>query len=55
MSEERERSIAEYEHARNAAADEYFNARPQIERTIERERIFEAGYRMAWQFLKGGI
>ena len=53
MSEERERDIAEYEHARNVSVDEYFDARPQIERTIERERLVEAGFRMAWHFLKG--
>jgi hypothetical protein len=55
MSDERELAIAEYEHARNVSVDEYFEARPQIERTIERERLVEAGYRMAWRFLKGDV
>jgi len=53
MSDEREMAIAEYEYARNVALDEYFEARPEIERTKERERLVEAGYRMAWRFLKG--
>jgi hypothetical protein len=55
MSYERDLAIAEYEYARNVAVDEYFEARPQIERTIERERLVEAGYRMAWRFLKGDV
>ena len=55
MSDERELRIAEYEHARNNSIDEYFEARPQVERTIERERFIEAGFRMAWHFLSGDI
>ena len=55
MSDETELAIAEYECARNDAVDAYFEARPEIERTKERERLVEAGYRMAWRFLKGNI
>ena len=48
---EHERRVSEFEYARNVAMDEYFAARPQIERTRDRECAFEAGYRMAWEFL----
>lgn len=44
-----EERVIEFESARNEAADSYFAARPHINRTIERERIFEAGFRMAWE------
>jgi hypothetical protein len=53
MYTEHEQRIAEFEHARNDALDKYFEARPEVDRTIERERFFEAGYRMAWEFIKG--
>lgn len=39
---------AEFEHQRNEAIDSYFDARPQIMRTIEKESLVEAGFRMAW-------
>ena len=55
MSDEREIAIAEYEYARNVSVDEYFEAGPHIERTIERERLVEAGFRMAWHYLKSGL
>lgn len=42
-------SIIEFESARNAAMDRYFNARPAIIRDKEGERLFEAGFRMAWE------
>ena len=42
----------EFEIARNEAVDIYFGVRPQLARTIERERIFEAGFRLAWEFLE---
>ena len=51
MHREHEIRISEFEHARNDAMDKYFEARPQMERTRDRERVFEAGYRMAWEFL----
>ncbi|WP_085214119.1 hypothetical protein [Methylomagnum ishizawai] len=41
---------AEYESARNAAMDEYFDARPQIMKTRTMELIFEGGFRMAWEY-----
>ena len=47
-----EEKIAEFEHARNTAMDKYFSARPQLLRTIKEEKLFEAGFRMAWNFLK---
>lgn len=43
---------AEFETARNEAVDAYFAARPQIFRTREKECYVEAGFRMAWDFLK---
>lgn len=43
---------AEFETARNQAVDSYFTARPQIFRTREKECYVEAGFRMAWDYLK---
>jgi len=43
--------VSEFEHARNDAMDKFFEARPHLDRTREEERLFEAGYRMAWEFL----
>lgn len=36
--------LAIMEGERNAATDAYFNARPQLRRSIEQERLFEAGF-----------
>ena len=44
-----EEQVIEFETARNEAMEEYFTARPQLFRTIEKERLFEAGFRMAWE------
>lgn len=44
----REHDIAVYEAKRNAACDEFFKARPQMERTLTEERLFEAGFRSGW-------
>lgn len=44
MEKMRDTLHAIMEGERNAAADGYFNARPQVDRTIERERLFEAGF-----------
>ncbi len=55
MDSEYERRVIAYEMARNLAADAWFAARPAIERTRESERIFEGGFRMAWELRdKGG-
>jgi len=43
---------AVFEAARNEAIDAYFDARPQIFRTREKELYVEAGFRMAFEFLK---
>lgn len=48
-TKEYELSRIEFEMARNKAMDEYFNARPKTERTASSERIFEGGFRMAWE------
>jgi len=36
------------ESERINALDAYFNARPQLMRTVEKERIFESGFESAW-------
>ena len=41
---------ASMESERNAASDEYFEARPQID-TMDRRRVFEAGFDRAWKAL----
>ena len=40
--------IAEYEADLIYAQDQYFKARPKLIRTIEREKIFEAGFRAGY-------
>lgn len=47
---EYEKSVIEFETARNEAMDWWFSARPHIERTKEAEKIFEGGFRKAWEF-----
>ncbi len=48
MDDSREEQVIEFETARSNAMDSYFNARPQILRTRQKECLFEAGFRMAW-------
>ena len=43
-----ETQIALMEGAMNSAADDYFAARPQLDNT-HNLRIFEAGFRRAWE------
>lgn len=45
-----ELEIAKFEEALNKSMDNYFNARPQLSRTVKEEKIFEAGFRMAWAY-----
>lgn len=45
----REEQIIKFESARNAAMDSYFEARSQLMRTQHEEKLFEAGFRMAWE------
>ena len=47
-----EEQVIEFEDARNTAKDAYFKARPQLMRTGHDEKLFEAGFRMAWELLK---
>jgi hypothetical protein len=47
-TDRRELAIIQFETQRNDAVDKYFAARPQLLRTREKERLFEAGFRMAW-------
>ncbi len=42
---------AEMEAARNAAEDEYFNARPKLLRSTAAENIYRAGFENAWKQL----
>ena len=44
-----EEKRAEFEAERNKAMDRYFGTRPQLMRTGEQERLFEAGFRMAYE------
>ena len=37
-----------YEYALNKAMDKWFEARPSIERSRDYERVYEGGFRMAW-------
>jgi len=50
MSDEEE--IIEFETRRNEHVDAFFRARPNIKRDREKEWLVEAGFRMAWDFLK---
>lgn len=47
-----EENRIEFETWQNEHVDAYFEARPQIERTRDKECFIEAGFRMAWDFLK---
>ena len=47
-----ESRITKFECARNEAMEAYFAARPQLFRTREKECLFEAGFRMAWELLE---
>jgi len=49
MSDSYENRIIEFEAARNEALEKYYAARPQLFRTREKELLFEAGFRMAWE------
>ena len=43
-----EMRVIDFEDARNHAMESYFLARPGLGRTEDQERIFESGFRMAW-------
>ena len=45
-----EEEIIVFEIAMNKAIDAYFNARPFLGRSEDAERIFEGGFRMAWDY-----
>lgn len=49
MSEQYEISIAEFESERNEALDSHFKARPHIERSVDNEKLVEAGFRLGWE------
>jgi hypothetical protein len=51
-TDRRELAIIQFETQRNDAMEKYFAARPQLFRTREKECLFEAGFRMAWEQLK---
>ena len=48
-----EEQVIKFEAARNEAMESYFAARPQLFRTREKECLFEAGFRMAWDLKVG--
>ena len=50
-----EKSIIEFEAARNKAMDLWFDARKHIELNITSQFIFEAGFRMAWELNQSKI
>ena len=52
MTDKREEEVIKFESDRNEALDKYFNARPQLFRTREKECLFEAGFRMAYYLSK---
>lgn len=49
MDSDYEERTIEYEHARNEAMDKWFNARPHLERDQRSERLFEGGFRVAYE------
>lgn len=49
MSDSTERYYAAMESARNTASDEYFAARPQLDRTIVQKALFNAGFERAFK------
>lgn len=49
MSDSTERYYAAMESARNTASEEYFTARPQLDRTIEQKTLFNAGFERAYK------
>jgi len=51
-SDSYEEQVIKFEDERIKAMTEYFEARPQLFRTRENECLFEAGFRMAWDYLK---
>lgn len=52
FKDSRELAIIQFESARNDAMESYFTARPQLFRTREKECLFEAGFRMAWELFE---
>jgi len=49
MSDSYESRVIEYEHERNKAMQSWFDARPDVPRNRETERLWEGGFRMAWE------
>jgi len=49
MNDSYEMRVIEYESARNEAITKWFAARGDIEPNAKNERIFEGGFRMAWE------
>jgi len=54
-TKEHELSRIEFEMALNKAMDEYFNARPALEKSISNENLFKGGFRMAWEIWMGRV
>jgi hypothetical protein len=49
MNDLYEERIIEYESSLNEAMDKYFLARPDLTRNRGEEKLFEGGFRMAWE------
>jgi hypothetical protein len=49
MNDLYEERIIEYESSLNEAMDKYFLARPDLIRNRGEEKLFEGGFRMAWE------
>ena len=49
MEDTYEEEVIKYEAARNEAIDKFFDARPHLDRTRQKELLFESGFRMAWK------
>jgi hypothetical protein len=47
-----EQQFIDFEAQRNKAEDDFFEARPSLERNIENRFVFDGGFRMAWDYLK---
>jgi hypothetical protein len=46
-----EERVIKFESYRNKAMDEYFSARPNLVQDRGQEKLFEDGFRMAWEEL----
>lgn len=55
MSDEYEKEAAAYEAERNRAWHSWFAARGDVSPSDEHTRIFDGGFRMAWEFCRAQL